>query len=39
MITSDFDSPNIQDELNIELAIAFMKVNSFSESKYFSIKL
>lgn len=31
--TSDFESPKIQDELNIELAIAFMKTNNVSESK------
>ena len=39
IITSDFESPKIQDELNIELAIAFMKVNSFNESKIFFNKI
>ena len=37
--TSDFDSPKIQDELYIELAIAHMKANSFNEAKIFFNKI
>ena len=33
LLSPDFDTNNLKDELNVELAIAYMKKNKFSESK------